>query len=181
MPAKTHTTAAVVIPPPECWEPIQAIRSRYDKQVRRWMPHITLLYPFRPREQFADLTPALREVCATLAPFEIRLVRFRHFVHGRDRFTLWLKPEPAEPLTALHAALLRVVPDCDNTARFPNGFIPHLSVGQVRGRTALQPLIDQLTSTFTPVLFTVRTVSLIWRNDPPDDVFRVGRTIPLGT
>ncbi|MBI5480461.1 MAG: 2'-5' RNA ligase family protein [Deltaproteobacteria bacterium] len=46
---KTHHTAVVIIPPGEIWGPIQAIRQRHDQQFHRWMPHITPLYPFRPR------------------------------------------------------------------------------------------------------------------------------------
>lgn len=41
MPAKTHRTAVVAMPPPEVWEPIQAIRRQHDRNVQRWMPHIT--------------------------------------------------------------------------------------------------------------------------------------------
>ena len=50
MPVKTHHTAVVAMPPPEVWEPIQAIRRQHDRNVHRWMPHITLLYPFMPHE-----------------------------------------------------------------------------------------------------------------------------------
>ena len=41
----TYTTALVVIPPAEVWLPIQALRAKYDAKVRRWMSHITLVYP----------------------------------------------------------------------------------------------------------------------------------------
>ena len=49
---KTHKTAVVIIPPEDVWDPIQKIREKYDRQFRRWMPHITLIYPFRPFEEF---------------------------------------------------------------------------------------------------------------------------------
>ena len=48
---KTHKSAVVIIPPEEIWEPIQKIRRLYDRQCHRWMPHITLIYPFRPRSE----------------------------------------------------------------------------------------------------------------------------------
>jgi hypothetical protein len=44
----------VIIPPEAVWEPIQAIRRRHDRKLRRWMPHITLLYPFRPRSELLE-------------------------------------------------------------------------------------------------------------------------------
>jgi 2'-5' RNA ligase len=180
-PAKTHQTAVVVIPPPELWEPIQAIRRRHDRQVRRWMPHITLIYPFVPAEAFAAIEPELAAACSRIEPFELCLREFAWFAHGRESFTVWLSPEPAECLRHLHAALLRVVPHCDDTARHPQGFTPHLSVGQVRGRRRLEGLISTVQATWQALSFRVKQISLIWRNRPPDDVFRVGVTIPLGS
>jgi hypothetical protein len=34
--------------------------------------------------------------------------------------------------------LQKVVPDCDDVEKFKDGFTPHLSVGQVRGRKSLE-------------------------------------------
>jgi hypothetical protein len=68
---KTHHTA--VVPPEGVWEPIQAIRRRHDRQVHRWMPHCNLLYPFRHREEFPAILPALRGACASVAPFTVSL------------------------------------------------------------------------------------------------------------
>lgn len=178
---KTHQTAVVVIPPESCWEPIQAIRRQHDRQVRRWMPHVTLLYPFRPRSEFDVVANQMRQACALIQPFEVRLTEFREFRHGRDSHTLWLAPEPPEELVRLQAALQSVVQDCDDTTRYAAGFTPHLSVGQVRGRAALARLKNELQDRWAPLWFTLREVSLIWRNPPPDDVFRVDRTFPLGT
>jgi hypothetical protein len=41
--SKVFTSAVVIIPPEELWIPIQKIRKKYDRQINRWMPHITLL------------------------------------------------------------------------------------------------------------------------------------------
>ena len=43
-----HKTATVIIPPECVWGPIQAIRQKHDSEVGRWMPHVTLTYPFLP-------------------------------------------------------------------------------------------------------------------------------------
>jgi len=181
MPPKTHTSAVVIIPPRELWGPIQAIRRRYDNRVRRWMPHITLLYPFRPWDMFDLLERPLASACRSVEPFEVILGRFRWFEHTPGNFTVWLTAEPAELLRRLHEALWRVVPDCGDVRQFPGGFTPHLSVGQVRGRAAMEELIESLQSVWRPLSFTVREVALIYRNEPPDDVFRVDRTLSLGS
>jgi 2'-5' RNA ligase len=57
---------------------------------------------------------------------------------------------------------------------------PHLSVGQVQGKEEMGRLIQELQAAWTSVSFQVDQVSLIWRGEPPDDVFRVGATILLG-
>lgn len=177
---KTHKTAVVLIPPEECWPPIQAIRQEHDRHVRRWMPHITMIYPFRPKEQFAMIAELFLDACQSIEPFEIQFLRFRFFHHGRQQYTLWLAPEPAEPVIALQTALWQVVPDCHETRRFKHGFTPHLSVGQVRGKAQMEQLREHLQSQWQPLTFPVKEISLIWRNQPPDDVFRVGQKVQVG-
>ncbi len=181
MPSRKPKTAVVIIPPETVWPPIQSIRQQHDRQVRRWMPHITLLYPFRPREAFATVAPALEQVCTGMKPFPVTLAQFYSFSQARGRYTLWLAPEPAAPLVELQTALWQVVPDCDDTRRFRHGFTPHLSVGQVHGHDTMSRLVAALQNDWSPVQFTVMDVCLIWRNDPPDDIFRVAQRLPLGS
>lgn len=175
---KTHTSAVVLMPPPDVWEPIQAIRRRHDRQYRRWMPHVTLLYPFRPREQFGDAAAALAQACRAVEPFQVELAEIRTFERPGD-CVLWLAPEPAEALRRLHEALWRAVPDCDDLRAFPDGFTPHLSVGQARPER-LGELLAGLQRGWRPLRFQATDIGLIYRRQPPDDVFRVDRTILLG-
>ena len=53
--SRTYSTAVVLVPPQDVWPEIQAIRQQYDRHFDRWMPHITLLYPFRSREDWPSL------------------------------------------------------------------------------------------------------------------------------
>jgi len=177
---KTYHTAVVVVPPDAVWEPIQQIRRQYDRHYRRWMPHITLLYPFRPRNMWPDVLDALHQACQRVQPFEVELSRIAFFGH-RSSCTLWLAPSPAKALVDLQTALWQAVPDCDDTRRHREGFAPHLSVGQQSGKRPVDTLSDTLQARWSPVRFSVHEVHLIWRNDPPDDVFRIGETLPLGT
>jgi 2'-5' RNA ligase len=180
MNAKTHTTAVVVIPPEPLWEPIQAIRRRHDRSVRRWMPHITLLYPFVPPRAFVDATPLLHQVSAAIIPFAISLRRFALFAHGRRSATVYLAPEPAEPLIALQTRLWEAFPAYDDTRRHQQGFTPHLSVGQAPGTAAGEALIHTLTAEWPALSFTVAAIHLIARAEPPDDVFQLVRTVAFG-
>jgi len=178
MPGKTHHAAVAVVTPEEVWEPIQAIRRRHDRQVVRWMPHINLLYPFRPREEFPALMPALLTACASVAPFPIALSEFRYFRRGSGRCTLWLAPEPAEVLRRLQVVLQAVCPDCDDLSRFPTGFTPHLSVGQFPSLRDCEQVREQLQANWQPIIFTLTDVVLLARES--EGPFRIAQRIPLG-
>lgn len=181
MPRKTHTTAVVLIPPPEIWTPIQAIRRVHDRHVSRWMPHITLLYPFRPHHEFDWLAGRFSVACAAIERFHLALTEVCYFRHRHDSYTLWLAPEPKEALVHLQALMEQAVPDCYDVSRRRGGFTPHLSVGQVRGERNMTELKEALQASWQPLAFTASEISLIWRGEPPDDVFRIGETVRLGT
>lgn len=176
----THKTALVIIPPEELWAPIQAIRRRHDRQLRRWMPHIGLLYPFCPRAGFEAAERAMLAVCQDTLPFELRLARLDVFHHGHGNYTLWLSPEPTEPLAALQAALLAALPALAGAQRHGGLYTPHLTLGQVKGRDAMVSLKAELQAAWQPLAFVARELSLIARDDPPRDVFAVERRLRLG-
>ncbi len=58
-------------------------------------------------------------------------------------------------------------------------FEPHLSVGQARGMGNMFKLLQDLQAGWRPIRFRVDSVQLIWRDNPPDDTFRVDRSLPL--
>ena len=180
MDSKTHQTAVVLIPPQECWEPIQVIRRVHDRHVERWMPHVTLLYPFRPRAAFDEAADVLQSAVEDMKPFDVQLREFRHFRHGRMSYTIWLVPEPGDALKQLQNRLQAALPDCDDVSRYGAGFTPHLSVAQVRGAAPLEELMGLLRESWRPLVFRATQVSLIWRDAPPNDVFQVDRSVPLG-
>ena len=143
------------------------------------MPHVTLVYPFLTRDLLSDAVPVAQRACECIAPWEVVLRRFDRFEHSHGNYAVWLVPEPEEPFVRLQAALAAPFPQCDAVARFPRGFTPHLSVGQVRATDALQRWLADLAS-WQHVSFTAREVSVVVRGPPPDDVFRVVTTLTLG-
>ena len=181
MPGKTYTTAVVLIPPEEIWEPIQAIRRVHDRHVSRWMPHITLIYPFRPRAEFDDLAEKFSLACRSLTPFHVELMEMRAFRHRRDSFTVWLDPQPKEPLARLQNLIEGLVPDCNDVSRHRDGYTPHLSVGQARSEGEMSRLTEAIRATWQSLAFTANEISLIWRGEPPNDVFRRGQSVILGS
>lgn len=175
---KTHTTAVVLIPPEEVWEPIQALRRVYDRNFDRWMPHITLLYPFAEREAFPQVTPILETVAAQIKPFQCHLSHFDHFRHRRS-CTIFLRPVQEEPVIDLHVSLLKALPDYDDTSTYPGGFHPHLSIGQFQHQQ-VQRDQQKLQSDWTPLEFEVKEVCIISRTPETANRFVVEETLSLG-
>ena len=171
MPNKTHATAVVLIPPESVQPPIQAIRSVHDRNFLRWMPHITLLYPFAEQHDFASIIPALTKAAQQIAPFSVTFTRFDAFRH-RKSCTMFLVPEPEDGIVRLHSTLMHHLPDYDDTARFAGGFHPHLSVGQF-SHQSLRSEQERLQTEWQPVHCEMEAISLIYRSPETDDRFVV--------
>lgn len=143
------------------------------------MPHITLLYPFAERREFADVTSALAKAAQQIIPFSIELARFDAFKH-RKSCTMFLVPEPTDEIVRLHSTLTQQLPDYDDTARFAGGFHPHLSVGQFQHR--LLPVEQQrLQTEWQPIQCEVEAISLIYRSPETDDRFVVAEQFSFQT
>jgi 2'-5' RNA ligase len=178
MSSKTHRSAMAVVPPQGVRGPIQAIRARHDRQFHRWPPHVNLLYPFYPPEQFGGAVPRLAEACAQILPVVVTLSGFRSFQHSSRKATIWLAPEPREGLVRLQAALQAACPGCDDLSRFAAGFTPHLSVGQAGPAEEVRRLLEALQRAWEPINFELSAVALLLRER--ETPFEVGQWIPLG-
>ncbi|MFX0010365.1 MAG: 2'-5' RNA ligase family protein [Candidatus Hermodarchaeota archaeon] len=177
--SKVHTTAVVIIPPEELWKVIQKIRMTYDRQFHRWMPHITLLYPFKPQSDFQELDSLFSFACKQIESFQINFHKFKFFNHGKQRYTVWLEPEPGNPIKVLQNALLQIVPDCNDVTLHQNGFTPHLSVGQIAGKNNLISVMDRFQANWVSLEFKVSSIYFIAREKQKSSAFKIKKEFYL--
>ena len=179
--SKVYDSAVVIIPPQEKWGSIQETRETYDRGFNKWMPHITLLYPFRPKIEYMTLEKEFSETCKILKPFEISFKDFKFFNHGHQNFTLWLDPEPADFIINLQTEILKLVPDCNDVNKFKDGFKPHLSVGQVKGKQNLLEVISKLQKNWIELTFLLDKIYFISREKIKTAQFEIAKQIQFNT
>ena len=177
--SKVYTSAVVIIPPKNIWPPIQEIRKEYDRQINRWMPHVNLLYPFRHISEYSKLEKKFSEVSGQIGSFEISFKIFNYFHHGHQRYTIWLKPEPAKLIVELQEKLLKIVPDCNDVNKHKNGFTPHLSVGQIKGKKELRSILEKLQNQWEELTFILNSIFFISREKNKSSKFRIEKKIAL--
>ncbi len=177
--SKVYTSAVVIIPPQEKWASIQEIRKSYDRHIHQWMPHITLLYPFRPESEYLNLERVYSEKSKHIKQFKISLRKFNSFTHGKERFTIWLEPEPKVSIITLQAKILEITPDCNDVNKFKTGYKPHLSLGQIKGKSKLDKVITKLQKKWKEVNFLLDKVHFISREQNKMSKFEIIKSISL--
>lgn len=167
----------MIIPPEEIWQPIQQIRRKHDRAYWRWMPHITLLYPFRKIAEHATLKVHFEEQLFSFPDFEIELAQVSYFMHRNKSFTIWLQPEPARMITQLQAEIQQIVPDCDAVHRYPGGFHPHLTIASGRGAEQFQEMLNSIKNKWRPLKFDVSCIYFLNRQQATDDRFVISEVV----
>eukprot|EP01040_Poterioochromonas_malhamensis_P009230 gene9230-10019_t len=127
MASKLHfTTALVIIIPEEFHDMINRLRSQYDHAYPRWMPHMTLYYPFVSIEQFPEIANRLQTALRGFGNISINLNKISFFSQ-KGKSTLHLAPQDDTRLQELFQLIHQTIPEVP-LARAQ--YKPHATIGQ---------------------------------------------------
>ena len=169
-------SAVVVIPPERCHEPIQELRRQHDlRRIERWMPHITLLYPFAPERHFQEAALILEDAVRELEPFQITLGELGTFSH-RSSTTLWASCDSEGQALETLQATIEQEPWTEQSERGAHGYTPHLTLGSLRG-SEVHADIASAREEWEEQRFWCTELALISRRD--DGPFEIRHRVPL--
>jgi 2'-5' RNA ligase len=159
------TTALTILAPHE----VQAIavptmhRYCHDSLIRM-AAHITILFPFVPIARLDSACDTLRELCASVEPFDITMNGYGHFP-----LVAYMQPKDDMPIRALCQKVFAAFPD---TAPYwgihGNDPTPHMTVGEFASEAeqgqAILPDYAPMTFRVTRlhVMYGVDKVALPW-------------------
>lgn len=181
---KSYQSALVVILPEELTHDIERIRQQYDKRYHRWMPHITLVFPFVDEELSEDelqgVLNKVRDVTSHTKPFELSFSSFGSFKHGQTSFTAFLEPcsMSEKALCSLVTRLAVELPEfTDSPSRRGGSFTPHLTLGQFRARQKLDEMADTHQFLVNSGVVSTLCASIVWvTRNGSNDRMRVRET-----
>lgn len=165
-------TALTLVFPENTHQPINEIRSKYDKAYPRWFPHINLLFPFVPVDKFAEVADRLK-ILANFGKFTLNMNQIGYFEQGATA-TFHLKPENDAQLQGLFALIRETLPEIPSKHE---AFAPHLTIGQfpkedaIKQKTILEAWLDE------GIKITVDRIHLISRDG--DTPFKINQEILL--
>lgn len=152
-----HPTA-LVVRVPEPMAEVEECRRRFDPAARQAMPpHITVLYPFVPRDEYGPETRAtLAGVVAEHPPFDYALSTL-----GRFPGVVYLAPEPSRPFVELTEAIAGRLGLPPYGGRFDT-VVPHLTVAM---RRRLPRRYARALRATLPIRSEARTIEVLAEED----------------
>lgn len=102
MTSATYAYGVVILPPPDLYRDLMALREKHPLLRQPAPPHITVKSPFLFRHTGAAVVERMEEICQQWEPFEIRLAGLGIFRNS----VLYVRVSESPELNALHQDLV---------------------------------------------------------------------------
>jgi 2'-5' RNA ligase len=145
-------------------EPFDEVRREFDAEtVAHGVPfHITLLYPFAPREELTDdLLAQTRSFFASRSPLTFELTRIASWPQ-----VVYAVPEPDTELRACMEALHTLFPQWPPYGGIHDEVIPHATLAEEVDAARIQPEIDRRLRGHLPWPCRADTARLLEEHSP---------------
>jgi len=171
----SYTTALVILPDHDQQNEINKIRSKKDKAFPRWMPHINLLYPFVPLDEFNEAAQLIRDAVIGFGSFSVELDQIAHFKNGKNSVTYHLRPSESSKKD-----IVDLQKDISDALEFKNKkqFNPHLTLGQC-SKNDFDSEKQEASSLLGTISFQVNKVYMIARSDTEDTPYLILKEISI--
>lgn len=161
---------------PELDPVVADFRMRLDPSAQYgFPPHNTILWPFMLPDEVGEDTLAKLE--AFFRGFPAFDLQFRRIEISTG--TIYLAPEPPEPIIAMIKGIIRLFPEYPPYQRPDWDPVPHVTVAYGKGRDALEQLTADFQQKAGSMLPVSTTVSKAWLLELRDDRWQRRRAFDL--
>eukprot|EP01080_Neovahlkampfia_damariscottae_P005780 gene5780-9601_t len=149
----SFSSSIVSMPPPEFWKQFVDIKKNHmnPKIKRPPFPHVTLIQPFLPYNEFSKAAKILTEKLSNFKSFTVEISTFEIF-KNKSSSTLYLNPiaEPKDAYEELFSIVKNVFGDClkDNFS-----FNAHIGVGYFNDHNKAKDLQKKYQKDWRPMKF----------------------------
>jgi 2'-5' RNA ligase len=167
---------ALVVLIPEAEGLLEVFRQRFGSSDVISVPaHVTILYPFKTPDEITsgDIT-TLRELFMKVSSFSVSFRRFQCFTD-----TLFLMPEPSEPLRQLTETIANVFPDVPPYGGAFKKIIPHLTVIQTSDLQKLDAIAADFHKVAKDLLPIHARINAVFLMENPSSDWRVKEQFSL--
>jgi 2'-5' RNA ligase len=139
---------------------IEQIRKRYVQEYKKFKPHITLVYPFRVKNQIA-LHGHIKNSIENVEPFELSLEGLKKSAKGYYLYLIVNKggKEVIKLYNNLNKRLLKDFKNKD----MPE-YIPHLSIGVFKTKKEIDEAIKEIKKDNISLKMNIKSIHLLTIN-----------------
>jgi len=167
----------MIVPPHELQAIASPILYRYAHDTLIRVPvHLTVLFPFVAYQRLPEACGILREITASIAPFDVTM-------SGYDQFpgTIFMAPIDPKPIHNIFKRIYTRFPECPPySGKFGDDLHPHMTVAEFESEDDLGSALKSLPD-YRPTTFHVDRLHVMYGIEREPIPWLTHDIIPLGS